>query len=92
MSFNPVGTLALPAAREEPVGAYEVSKARRILQVGAAVIYCLFAAGIVFGYAALKPVLVQEGVYRNYCAAGKGFPEGTCYEQEIRYAAGRTHE
>ncbi|KAI4165935.1 MAG: hypothetical protein LQ342_000366 [Letrouitia transgressa] len=55
-----------------------------MVQVGAAVIYCLFAAGIVFGYAALKPVLVQERVYRKYCAAGKGFPEETCYEQEIR--------
>ncbi|KAI4216522.1 MAG: hypothetical protein LQ351_001011 [Letrouitia transgressa] len=84
MSFNPVGTWAPPAAREEPVGAYEVSKARRILQVGAAVIYCLFAAGIVFGYAALKPVLIQERVYRKFCAAGKSYHEETCYEQEIR--------
>lgn len=31
------------------------------------VIYCLFAAGIVFGYAALKPVLKNEGAYRESC-------------------------
>lgn len=30
-------------------------------------VYCLFAAGIVFGYAALKPVLKQEGAYRDIC-------------------------
>ena len=31
--------------------------------------YCLFAAGIVFGYAAIKPVLIQEGAYRDSCPA-----------------------
>ena len=31
------------------------------------VIYCLFAAGVVFGYAALKPVLKQEGAYQDVC-------------------------
>lgn len=31
------------------------------------VIYCLFAAGVVFGYAALKPVLKQEGAYQDIC-------------------------
>lgn len=37
------------------------------MQIAAAVIYCLFAAGIVFGYAALKPVLKEEGAYSNIC-------------------------
>lgn len=40
------------------------------VQVLATVIYCLFAAGIVFGYAALKPVLKKEGAYRDVCGAG----------------------
>lgn len=31
------------------------------------VIYCLFAAGVVFGYAALKPVLKKEGAYQDIC-------------------------
>jgi MFS family permease len=37
------------------------------VQVLVTVIYCLFAAGIVFGYAAIKPVLKQEGAYRDKC-------------------------
>ncbi|OXV11285.1 hypothetical protein Egran_00954 [Elaphomyces granulatus] len=66
-------------------GAYEISKGRRIAQVTAAVIYCLFAAGLVFGFAALKPVLIQEGIYRDHCAA-KELENGdsVCYEQEMR--------
>lgn len=103
MSFNPVGTWVPPAAKKEPVGAFEVSKTRRLrmrhppiihnqslihalVQVAAAVVYCLFAAGVVFGYAALKPVLVREGVYGEYCSEMSVDAEATtCYEQEIRY-------
>lgn len=70
----------------EPVGAFEVSKGYRILQVGSAVAYCLLASGVVFGYAALKPVMIKEGVYRDRCTQdeiGRGLR--VCYEQEIRY-------
>ena len=42
------------------------------MQIAAAVLYCLFAAGIVFGYAAIKPVLVSEGAYRDACQAAQG--------------------
>lgn len=54
------------------------------MQVSIAVLYCLFSAGIVFGYAALKPVLIREGVYRDHCTPGET-EEGvrTCYDQEI---------
>lgn len=54
------------------------------VQVAIAVIYCLFAAGIVFGYAALKPVLIREQVYRSLCTPDE-IKKGvrTCYEQEI---------
>lgn len=50
-----------------------------------AVIYCLFAAGIVFGYAALKPVLIREHVYRNLCTE-KELEEDVrvCFQQEMR--------
>ncbi|KAL9599555.1 MAG: hypothetical protein Q9179_003516 [Wetmoreana sp. 5 TL-2023] len=84
LSFNPVGTWVPPAAKEEPVGAFEVSKTRRLVQVATAVVYCLFAAGIVFGYAALKPVLLNEGVYRDNCPEARISTDDTCYEQEIR--------
>ncbi|KAF2815986.1 MFS general substrate transporter [Mytilinidion resinicola] len=85
MSFNPVGSWVPEAAQEEPVGAFEVPKTKRIFQVFFAVIYCLLAAGIVFGYAAIKPVLIKEEVYRGYCTKEE-LEEGVrvCFEQEIR--------
>ena len=55
------------------------------VQIVIAVIYCLFAAGIVFGYAALKPVLIREHVYRDRCTQDE-LERGvrTCFEQETR--------
>ncbi|KAH8690047.1 putative MFS transporter Fmp42 [Talaromyces proteolyticus] len=69
----------------ETIPAFEVSKAKRVVQVIVAVIYCLFAAGPVFGFAAIKPVLIREGVYRDLCTREeleRGF--GLCYGQETR--------
>lgn len=50
-----------------------------------AIIYCLFAAGIVFGYAAIKPVLIDEDVFKDLCTADE-LERGVspCYQQEIR--------
>lgn len=57
-----------------------------IVQVSTAIIYSLFSAGVVFGYAAIKPILVNEGVYREHCPSPEyDNVERTCYEQEIRY-------
>lgn len=39
----------------------------RITQILCAMVWCLFAAGPVFGFAALKPVLIAQGVYREVC-------------------------
>ncbi|KAI9841774.1 MAG: hypothetical protein M1838_003419 [Thelocarpon superellum] len=67
-----------------PVTPLNVSRTKRVLQVLVAVIYCLLAAGVIFGYAALKPVLIHEGVYRDRCT-----PEErdrgvrVCYRQEL---------
>lgn len=71
-----------------PVGAFEVPRTKRVLQVGVATVYCLLAAGVVFGYAALKPVMIKEGVYRGLCTE-KEIEKGVhvCYEQEIRWVA-----
>jgi MFS family permease len=53
----------------------------RVVQVGVTVLYCLFAAGIVFGYAAIKPVLKKEGAYRDICRENTGVvTEDTCVE------------
>ena len=89
MSFNPAGSrLMPPETKKTPVGAFEVSKPKRILQIATAVIYCLLSAGVVFGFAAIKPILVQEGWYGESCEedyeiSGSDQP-GVCYIQEIR--------
>lgn len=87
LSFNPVGEWEGRAGEEPqiPVGAFEVSKTRRILQVFIAVMYCLAAAGVVFGFAAIKPVLIDQGVYRDRCTKQE-LRDGVwvCYEQELR--------
>ena len=55
------------------------------VQVAIACIYCLLASGIVFGYAAFKPILISEGVYREYCTEDDpGDDKKICYQQEIR--------
>jgi hypothetical protein len=36
------------------------------------VLACWSASGIVFGFAALKPVLVEEGVYHGHCTPTLG--------------------
>ncbi|KAK2743892.1 hypothetical protein FQN57_004515 [Myotisia sp. PD_48] len=66
-------------------GAYDVSKEKRIAQLVAAVTYCVLSGGIVFGYAALKEALVNEGAYRYLCSKDElDRGERVCYEQEIR--------
>jgi len=62
------------------VGAFEVPQWKRILQVVVTVINCLLAAGIVFGYAAIKPVLKKEGAYRDTCDG-----DDTCIELHLNF-------
>ncbi|RAK96983.1 putative MFS transporter [Aspergillus ibericus CBS 121593] len=65
--------------------AYQVSTAKRIAQVVVTILACWFAAGVVFGFAALKPVLVAEGVYRELCTEEE-LHNGVevCAEQDLR--------
>ncbi|KAM3417610.1 Protein FMP42 [Cercospora zeina] len=67
------------------VTAYKVSTALRLAQVIVAIVSCWLASGIVFGFAALKPILVDQGVYRESCSEAE-LNEGVevCYEQELR--------
>ncbi|KAF7592131.1 hypothetical protein BBP40_000679 [Aspergillus hancockii] len=67
----------------ETTGAFEVGRTKRILQVCVAIIYCFLAAGTVFGFAALKPVLIKEGVYHDMCS-NEADPLDICYPQELR--------
>ncbi|KAL2841698.1 major facilitator superfamily domain-containing protein [Aspergillus pseudoustus] len=64
----------------ETTGAFEVGTIKRVSQVVVAVVYCFFAAGVVFGFAAIKPVFISEGVYGDSCSGG----ESACYGQELR--------
>ncbi|ERS98434.1 MFS transporter Fmp42 [Sporothrix schenckii 1099-18] len=76
LSFNPLPDEWDPVAERadniQAVGAFEVPKWKRVVQVFATVVYCLLASGIVFGYAAIKPVLKKEGAYRDVCVASTG--------------------
>ncbi|KAF7559588.1 hypothetical protein G7046_g4554 [Stylonectria norvegica] len=67
LTFNPLPQEwdSQSTSMEEPhaaetVGAYDVPPWKRQLQIAAAVLSCLFVAGIVFGYAALKPDVCVE--------------------------------
>ena len=79
-----------PAQPHGGVTAYKVSTARRLAQVAVTVLACWLASGIVFGFAALKPVLVDVGVYRNLCTEFDIQDDAdTCYEQDLRYVPAR---
>lgn len=86
LSFNPLGEWTPEVVHHDPpVGAFEVSKGKRIAQVAIASVYCLFAAGVVFGFAAIKPVLIEEGVYKDKCTKHELEDNVyVCYEQELR--------
>ncbi|KZL87332.1 major facilitator superfamily transporter [Colletotrichum incanum] len=86
LTFNPLPDEWDPAANRPDtvlaVGAFEIPQWKRVLQVIIAVIYCLFAAGVAFGFAALKPVLKREGAYSDICSADDpdSAPDDTCVE------------
>ncbi|EQL30814.1 hypothetical protein RJZ56_007217 [Blastomyces dermatitidis] len=69
----------------DTLAAFEVPKGKRVAQVFVAVVYCVLSAGVIFGYAALKPILMEEGVYRNRCTE-KEIERGErlCYNQDLR--------
>lgn len=54
-------------------------------QVVATTLACWLASGIVFGFAALKPVLLSEGVYEWLCD-GDELEDGVdvCFKQELQ--------
>ncbi|KAM0329267.1 hypothetical protein ACHAQA_004571 [Verticillium albo-atrum] len=86
----PDAVLAVPHHKEPRLAAYKVSDLKRFVQVATAIVTCWLASGIVFGFAALKPVLIAEGVYSELCPANdRPFTEDDgvivpCAEQDIR--------
>ncbi|KAJ5409662.1 uncharacterized protein N7487_004021 [Penicillium crustosum] len=76
----------IPVAETRPgTPAYKHSPVKRIAQVAITVLACWSASGIVFGFAALKPVLVDEGVYHERCTPSE-VKEGLelCSQQDLR--------
>ena len=61
----------------------------RTAQVVFTVVACWLASGIVFGFAALKPVLIDVGVYRELCTAEELADDvDVCFEQDLRCVPG----
>lgn len=61
------------------------SDRKPIVQVLVGCITCLLAAGITFGYAALKSTLVEEQVYRDLCTKDELDRDvAICYLQDQR--------
>ncbi|KAK4158448.1 major facilitator superfamily domain-containing protein [Chaetomidium leptoderma] len=88
LTFNPLPPDWGPSSAVDQlhaVGAFKVPRWKRLLQVTASVISCFLAAGVVFGYAAIKPVLKEEGAYRHRCAVpdGSADDEDTCVEMHL---------
>ncbi|KAJ5156329.1 Major facilitator superfamily domain general substrate transporter [Penicillium capsulatum] len=65
--------------------AYKHSPLKRFAQVGFTVLACWLTSGIVFGFAALKPILVTEHVYHDQCT-DQELRDGVelCAQQDLR--------
>lgn len=61
----------------------KVSTAQKIVQISCSIVWCLLAAGPVFGFAALKPILISEGVYMGKCSVHAKENDLPCDEQDL---------
>lgn len=55
----------------------------KIIQIICACVWCLLSAGIIFGFAALKPVLLQEGIYSELCGDSQ-YSSEPCTAQDLK--------
>ncbi|KAF2642170.1 MFS general substrate transporter [Massarina eburnea CBS 473.64] len=73
------------AEEDGGVTQYHVSTKKRVAQVITTVLACWFASGIIFGFAALKPILIREGVFRELCSSRELEEDvEVCVEQDLR--------
>ncbi|GMM36296.1 Fmp42 protein [Saccharomycopsis crataegensis] len=56
---------------------FQEGSTKRAFQVFSAIFWCLFAAGPMFGFAALKPFLIKENVYEGLCFDDSGNSSAT---------------
>lgn len=52
------------------------------VQVFCAIVWCLFSAGPIFGFAALKPILIDQQIYRDICLPDDEMVP--CSEQDMK--------
>ncbi|CAK9437271.1 uncharacterized protein LODBEIA_P16490 [Lodderomyces beijingensis] len=55
----------------------------RVTQISCAIVWCLVAAGPVFGFAALKPILIAQDVYASRCDVKVESADAQCVEQDL---------
>ncbi|KAI1491936.1 amino acid transporter [Biscogniauxia mediterranea] len=93
LSYNSIrandGTITQVEELLPRAAAYKVSTAKRIAQVTFGAVLCCLAAGMVYGFASLKPVLIAEGVYGELCGSEDhvvihGKRKIPCPEQDMR--------
>ncbi|KAL5117998.1 hypothetical protein ACEQ8H_004144 [Pleosporales sp. CAS-2024a] len=87
ISYDAIKKPEEPVAGEEYGGLtpYKTCTAKRVAQVVATVVACWFASGIVFGFAALKPILIKEGVFRELCTQDElDANVEVCLSQDLR--------
>ncbi|KAH5368081.1 hypothetical protein HBI48_061300 [Parastagonospora nodorum] len=87
ISYDAIKNPELPVPGEEYGGLtpYKVSTTKRVAQVIATILACWFASGIVFGFAALKPILIREGVFRDLCTPEELDADvEVCLSQDLR--------
>ncbi|ODV80063.1 uncharacterized protein CANTADRAFT_5736 [Suhomyces tanzawaensis NRRL Y-17324] len=64
-----------------------IALSKRLLQITCAIAWCLLAAGPVFGFAAIKPILISEHIYEDRCDAKASENDANgglaCNEQDL---------
>ncbi|KAI1179577.1 amino acid transporter [Nemania sp. FL0916] len=93
LNYNPLATIDPIESSEQIVhiATSKISTRKRLAQVVFGATLCCIASGIVFGFASLKPILIAEGVYSEYCEpivdnGGNALDAdaGPCTEQDMR--------
>ncbi|KAL2434107.1 Protein FMP42 [Exophiala dermatitidis] len=69
ISYDPLPNVGHRHEKLQTLAPYEVPAPKRLAQVIVGVLSCVTASGIVFGFDALKTILIDEKVYRKYCSA-----------------------
>ncbi|QDS68041.1 hypothetical protein FKW77_009679 [Venturia effusa] len=85
ISYDPVIATEHEIKKKAPRPAYKIPAGKRLAQVIIGVISCTLGSGIVFGFAALKPILVDRQAYRDLCTEEELDQHLViCYKQDLK--------